>query len=157
MGQNLDEGKKKKCSVVNFLSISSSSCWHDYILSSSTTWRSLSQHIPMSFLSIVIDNTFVNRSTKLSLDLIRRIAISSLFGVNESKRLGRYMLNSITLNVSFFNLCNVCNIINLVALPLKEGSPYVSIIYLIDFQNIVVPPYIITYLIWDRALWGSKR
>ena len=101
----------------------------------------------MSFLSIVIDNTFVNRSTKLSLDLIRRIAISSLFGVNESKRLGRYMLNSITLNVSFFNLCNVCNVINLVALPLKEGSPYVSIIYLIDFQNIVVPPYIITYLI----------
>ena len=62
------------------------------------------------------------------------------------------MLNSITINVSLFNLYNTCNIINLVALPLMEGSLHVSIIYLIDFHDIVIPPYINTYLIWDRAL-----
>ena len=50
------------------------------------------------------------------------------------------MLNSITLNVSFFNLCNAGNIINLVVLPLMEGSPHVSIIFLIDLYDIVVPP-----------------
>ena len=50
------------------------------------------------------------------------------------------MFNSITLNVSFFNMCNACNIINLVALPLMEGSPRVSIICLIDLYDIVVPP-----------------
>ena len=67
------------------------------------------------------------------------------------------MLNSITLNISFFNLCNACNIINLVTLPLMEGSLHVSIIFLIDLHDIVVPPYINTYLIWDRALFGSER
>ena len=59
------------------------------------------------------------------------------------------MFNFITLNVLFFNSCNACNIINLVALPLIEGSPHVYIIFLIDLYDIVIPPYINTYLIWD--------
>ena len=50
------------------------------------------------------------------------------------------MFDSITLNVSLFNLCNACNIINWVALPLMEGSPHVSIICMIDLHDIVVPP-----------------
>ena len=71
--------RKKECSIMIFLSISSPSCRHGYIFSSSTTWRSLSPRIPMSFLSIAVDNTFVYRFTKLPLDLIHRIEISSLF------------------------------------------------------------------------------
>lgn len=114
MGQNLYE-IKKKCSVIIFLSINSPSCWHYYILSNSTTWKSLSLWIDLlNYYFILFIEYQFHHSSK----------------VNENKRLDQHMLNSIT--VAFFNTCNVCNIVNFVALPLMEGNMHVFIICLID-------------------------
>ena len=58
----------------------------------------------------------------------------------KAKDLGNICLILSPLMYHFLNMCNAYNIINFVALPMMEGGPHVSIICLMDYHNIVVPP-----------------
>ena len=146
MRQNLDERKK------------SAMQWYSYQLAL--------PHVDMIMFSLVVQHgdlwvgvfQWASWVLQLTMSLLINLLNCHLilllekkfhhfYGVDECKRLGQYMFDSITLDVSYFNKCNTCNIINLVALPLMEGSLHVSIICLIDFHDIVVPPYINPYLI----------
>ena len=56
------------------------------------------------------------------------------------KELGQYMIILSPLVLSSLICAMHTTLYNLVTLPLMEGSPHVSIIFLIDLHNIVVPP-----------------
>ena len=56
------------------------------------------------------------------------------------KELGQYMIILSPLMLSSLTYAMHTTLYNLVALPLMESSSHVSIIFLIDLHNIVVPP-----------------
>ena len=56
------------------------------------------------------------------------------------KELGQYMIILSPVMLSSLIYAMHTTLYNLVALPLMKGSPHVSIIFLIDLHNIVVPP-----------------
>ena len=135
--------KGKKYNVVIFLSISFPSCWHDDIFPCNVAWRSLSWHIPVSLLSIVVGNAFINKFAKLSFDLTHWTTISSLFwGWWMKKNLGDIcLILSPLMHLSLIYEMHVTlSSYNLVTLPLMKGSSHVSIVCLTNLYDIVIPP-----------------
>ena len=109
--------REKVYGVLTFLLICSPSCRHDHTFSSSLTWRSLNQCIPivyMSFLSVV-DNAFVNSLLNCVWSYLLNINFITLLELMVQKELKSYMFSFITLNVSYAMLATLflCNMFKL--------------------------------------------